>query len=86
VCPAKGTLQMSMPTRVGSPVDEARPAPALPAWALAVGIAALFLGIFGYAKTAGMWQTNLPRTVYIELVPQADQASHPMPGDPALNQ
>ncbi|HYA22849.1 MAG TPA: 4Fe-4S binding protein [Terriglobales bacterium] len=86
VCPAKGALQMSTPTRVRSRVDEARPAPALPAWALAVGIAALFLGIVGYAKTAGMWQTNVPRTVYIELVPQADQASHPMPGDPALNQ
>jgi polyferredoxin len=85
VCPAKDALQISIwavPARAQKP----RQAPALSAWSLAAGIAVLFLGIVGYAKTAGIWQTNVPRSVYIELVPQADQASHPMPGDPALNQ
>jgi len=86
VCPAKGALEMSMWVGAHRPADQARQAPALPAWAIAVGIAALFLGIVGYAKTAGVWQTQLPRSVYLELVPQADQTSHPMPGDPPLNQ
>lgn len=57
----------------------------LPAWAMAAGIAFLFFGIVGYAKTFGYWKTAVPRSVYIELVPHADQASHPMPGDPALS-
>jgi polyferredoxin len=86
VCPARGALEMSMWVGAHHPADQARQAPALPAWAIAVGIAALFLGIVGYAKTAGVWQTQLPRSVYLELVPQADQTSHPMSGDPPLNQ
>ena len=85
VCPARDALQMSVwkivPLRAQGPGQ----APALSAWSLAAGIAVLFLGIVGYAKTAGIWQTNLPRSVYMELVPQADQASHPMPGDPELS-
>jgi hypothetical protein len=58
----------------------------MPAWAMAAGIAALFLGIVGFAKTKGYWNTNVSRSTYLELVPLADQAAHPMPGDPELNQ
>jgi hypothetical protein len=58
----------------------------MPAWAMAAGIAVVFIGIVGFAKSAGYWNTDLPRSIYLELVPRADQASHPMPGDPALNQ
>jgi hypothetical protein len=31
----------------------------LPAWAMAVGIAALFLGIIGYGKAAGHWNGDV---------------------------
>jgi len=75
VCPAQGALQISLPHIPRS----AGPRPLRP-WAMAVGIAALFLGIVGFAKTAGYWKTELPRSVYLELVPNADEASHPMPG------
>jgi polyferredoxin len=85
ICPAKDALQISV-WATASSRQKPRQAPALPAWSMAAGIAVLFLGIVGYAKTAGIWQTSVPRSVYIELVPQADQASHPMPGDPDLNQ
>jgi polyferredoxin len=81
VCPAEDALHMALP--VPMPATNPRE---LPAWAMAAGIAALFLGIVGYAKTSGQWNTDVPRQVYLELVPHADQASHPMPGDPALNQ
>jgi polyferredoxin len=77
VCPAKGALAMSLP-RV--PHLAAQPAK-LPAWAMAAGIAALFLGIVGFAKTAGYWDSQVPRAVYQQLVPHADQARHPMPGE-----
>jgi len=81
VCPAQGALQMALP--------EVRRIPnrgQIPAWAMAAGIAAVFFGIVGFAKTAGYWTTNVPRGAYLQLVPHADEASHPMPGDPGLNQ
>jgi polyferredoxin len=81
VCPAQDALLMSLPNGIRAPRKQG-----IPAWAMAAGIAALFFGIVGYAKTAGYWKTGLPRSVYMELVPRADQASHPMPGDPALSQ
>jgi polyferredoxin len=78
VCPAQDALSMALPT--------SRVRRSLPPWAMAAGIAALFFGIVGYAKTAGLWNTQVPRQVYMDLVPNADQASHPMPGDPALSE
>jgi polyferredoxin len=91
VCPAEGALQMALPVW-GRASDPARPSEArqpfdrrLPVWAMAAGIAALFFGIVGYAKTAGYWNTTVPTSVYQELVPHANEASHPMPGDPGLN-
>jgi polyferredoxin len=80
VCPAQGALQLAP-----FPVRQ-RGRQVMPAWAMAAGIAALFLGIVGFAKTKGYWNTNVSRSTYLELVPLADQAAHPMPGDPELNQ
>jgi len=88
VCPAQGALQMALPPVFPHREINSQPGRnrALPVWAMAAGMAALFLGIVGFAKTAGHWKTDVPRSVYVELVPNADEASHPMPGDPALNQ
>ncbi|MFY9845855.1 MAG: 4Fe-4S binding protein [Terriglobales bacterium] len=77
VCPANNTLDLSLPT---IPVLAPRPT-RLPAWAMAAGIAALFFGIVGFAKTAGYWDSHVPRATYQQLVPNADQAAHPMPGE-----
>jgi polyferredoxin len=76
VCPAEGALYMGLP-KLGAPDGRPR---ALPAWAMAAGIAVLFFGIAGFAKATGHWQTPIPQTVYERLVPNADQAAHPMPG------
>ncbi len=73
VCPAEGALHMGVPKILHVP-DRGR----MPAWAMAAGIAVLVIGITGFAKSAGYWKTDLPRSVYLELVPSADQASHPM--------
>jgi len=74
-CPAEGALELSI-----APLPGARRAGwRLPAWVVAVGVAAIFLGVVGYAKFSGHWQTNLPAPVYQQLVPSADQATHPMP-------
>lgn len=86
ICPAEGALHMSIALlpgvkhAVGAPDDSAgRSARRLPAWAVAAAVAAIWLGIVGYAKFSGHWQTNVPAAVYQQLVPHADQATHPMP-------
>ena len=73
VCPAKETLTMSLPSGL-------RKRRAIPAWSMAVGIAFLFLAIVGYAKITDRWNTNLPRQMYLELVPNASAQEHPVPG------
>jgi len=50
---------------------------AIPAWAIAGGIAVMFFGLYGWASWTGHWQTNLPDRVYMELVPRANEFSHP---------
>lgn len=72
VCPAEGALQMSLPRWTGAP-NHGRISP----WAMAAGIAVLFFGIVGYAKTAGHWRGNVPDYVYRQLVPRANEVDHP---------
>lgn len=74
VCPAQGAL------RIG-PKDGR-----MPAWAFAAGVAVLFFGMVGYAKISGHWKSAIPQAVYRQLVPHANEASHPMPGDTTLQQ
>jgi len=72
VCPSEGALQMSLPRLMRSP-NNGR----VPAWALAAGIAILFIGIVGVAKSAGYWNGDVPDYVYRQLVPQASAIAHP---------
>jgi polyferredoxin len=67
VCPAEGALALS------TMVAQRR----VPAWVVAAGIAALFFGIVGWAQITGHWKSNIPRQVYMELVPRAAELSHP---------
>jgi polyferredoxin len=68
VCPAEGALDLT---------TMLPPRRKIPYWAMAAGIAVLFVGIVGYAKAAGYWQTDLPSQVYQELVPRAHEFAHP---------
>jgi polyferredoxin len=76
VCPAEGALSMCLPR-----VARHR---GVPAWAIAVGVAAVFGGVVTCAKITYHWRSPIPDRVYRVLVPKADQVSHPMPGDPEL--
>jgi hypothetical protein len=69
-CPAKGALDLA----VISP-SRGRISP----WAMAAGIAVLFLGIVGFAKASGHWNGDVPGSVYRRLVPQAEDVNPPMP-------
>jgi len=83
VCPAEGALQMSLPQMIAARAPKAG---RMPTWAFAAGVAMLFFGIVGLAKTEGYWKSDIPQAVYRQIVPHANEASHPMPGDPALEQ
>ncbi len=74
VCPANDTLFLSVPTGL-------KKRHAIPAWSMAAGIAILFFGSVGYAKMTGHWNTNLPKQIYLQLVPNASEQQHPMPAD-----
>jgi polyferredoxin len=65
-CPAEGALRMS--------VADSRN---IPGWAIAAGMAILFFSIVGYAKWSGSWNTDVPSRVYQELIPHAQEFSHP---------
>ena len=78
MCPAEGALQMALPQLIPGPRR-------IPTWVFAAGVAVMFVGIVGFAKTAGLWRTDVPQAVYKQLVPHANEASHPMPGDPELH-
>jgi polyferredoxin len=66
VCPAAGALCLAAPR-----------AKRVPAWAVAAGIAALFLGVCAYARLTGHWRTDLPASTYFDLIPRATQFTHP---------
>jgi len=74
VCPAQDALAMSLPALATKTKRIA-----MPAWAIAAAIAMLFLGMAGFAKATGHWESAIPAAVYERLVPNADQAAHPMP-------
>jgi len=76
VCPAQDALAMSLPNILAAKGQRIP----VPAWAMAAGIAVLFLGVAGFAKATGHWDSAIPASVYERLVPNADQAAHPMPG------
>jgi polyferredoxin len=65
-CPAAGALFLSAPGRRR-----------VPAWAVAAGAAAVFIGICGYARLTGHWHTNIPGSAYFRLIPHASEFSHP---------
>jgi polyferredoxin len=72
VCPAEGALDLSLAHWM--PTAKQR---RLPTWAAAVGIAVLFVGMVGFAKSIGHWNSDVPDYVYRQLVPQANEISHP---------
>jgi hypothetical protein len=77
VCPAENALQLALPPRRNFASTIARwhhrvVSPRLVAAVLAL----LFFGLVAAARATGHWQTNIPRAVYMQLVPHADDYGH----------
>ena len=86
-CPAEGALRLSLPqSRVPTVAGESvvAPAAALPLYRRAVTplamvciLAVIFFGMILVARATNHWQTHVPQSVYQQLVPNANQATHP---------
>lgn len=74
VCPSQNALSMTFPTLAASGPSRKT----LPPWAMAAAIATLFLGVAGFAKLTGHWQSPVSNATYQQLIPHADEAAHPM--------
>lgn len=66
VCPAEGALDLALPRRR-----------IISAWAVALAISVLFLGVVGYAKWQGLWDGRIPDSVYREVLPEIHRLEHP---------
>lgn len=76
-CPTEDALQFSLAPKQSPVIAERWPGRAVGPMAVAGIMACLFFGAILYAKATGHWQTHLPPAVYRELVPRANQWTHP---------
>lgn len=84
VCPAENALQLSLATRRPGTFDGLPAEAAAARWwhsalkpqVVAAVLAIVFLGLIGAARATGHWQTDIPREIYMQLVPNADNYDH----------
>ena len=76
-CSAENALQFALPPRrAASPAERWRRRVLAPLTVCAV-LAYIFFGLVLFARATSHWQTNLPQSVYMQLVPRANQLTHP---------
>lgn len=84
VCPAENALQFSLsphslsrsaPSGVGASAARWRNRAVQPHLVVAA-LALLFFGLIGIARATHHWQTYIPRDMYMQLVPHADDFGH----------
>jgi polyferredoxin len=76
-CPSEGALRFSLPERRNPSAALPRMRRAVSPLAMVGILAVLFFGMILIARASGHWQTNVPREIYQELVPNANLATHP---------
>ncbi|HEV2486597.1 MAG TPA: 4Fe-4S binding protein [Terracidiphilus sp.] len=84
VCPAENALQFSLPPRTALTPDAPPIEAAAARWQhralqprmVAAVLALVFFGLIGAARATGHWQTNIPREIYMQLVPNAENFDH----------
>ncbi|MDE3186496.1 MAG: 4Fe-4S binding protein [Acidobacteriota bacterium] len=76
-CPAENALQFALPPRRAAEPAQRWYRRAVRPLALTAVLAYIFLGLVLYARVTNHWQTPMPRSVYMQLVPNADTLSHP---------
>ena len=76
VCPAENALQFSLAPKRGAALADRWLRRAVGPVVVAGILASVFFGAVLIAKATNHWQTNLPRHVYMEFVPNANEVTH----------
>jgi len=76
VCPAQDALQFALPPSK-APDPATRWRRTIGPLAAALVMAYIFFGAVLLARSTNHWQTNLPRSVYMQFVPLANELNHP---------
>jgi polyferredoxin len=77
VCPAENALQLSLaPRRSATPANRWLRRALSPVAVVCI-LAYIFFGIVLFARATSHWQTNIPDSVYMNLVRHADEVTHP---------
>ncbi len=76
-CPAQDALQFSLPPRRAMVLAQRWYRRALGPLAVMCILACIFVGFVLFARATNHWQTHLPRVVYMDLVPHANEVTHP---------
>jgi len=77
VCPAENALQFSLaPRRAGTTEERWRRRIVGPAVFAGI-LAYLFFSMVLFARATSHWQTAIPQSVYMQLVPRANSVTHP---------
>jgi polyferredoxin len=76
-CPAQDALQLALPPRRAAAPAQRWYRRAISPLAMAAALAYIFFGVVLLARATNHWQSNIPRAVYMQLVPHASEFSHP---------
>ena len=76
-CSSQDALQFALPARKQVTRRQRWYRRALNPLAVTAVIAYIFFGVILLARATGHWQTNIPQQVYMNLVPNANEVTHP---------
>ena len=77
VCPAQDALQFALPPRRAAAPAARWYRRALGPLAVTAVLAYIFFGAVLYARATNHWQSNIPASIYLELVSHSRQVGHP---------
>lgn len=76
-CPAEHALQFALPPRRAKAPAQRWYRRVLGPVAVTAALAYIFLGLVLWARATNHWKTDVPREVYMRLVPHTNSVSHP---------
>jgi len=76
-CSAEGALEFALPPSRNAGAAQATPRRPLRPLGMVALLAVIFFGTILFAHATNHWQTNVPRAVYQDLIPHANEATHP---------
>jgi polyferredoxin len=76
-CPAENALQFALPPRQTTVPAQRWYRRTLGPLTVTAALAYIFLGLVLWAHITNHWNTDVPREVYMHLVPKANSVSHP---------